>query len=269
VWRMSFSPSKSVVMCILDTLCDIPAWLQIGPWNKNATSLEAILEAATKSTKLDDFGELSRPLFMKLYTTARAIGVQKSKAISSPFGGLLLNMLMKQRFIGRLKFIDYLKRHPKIEETRLQPPIFITGLTRTGTTFLHDMLGKHPSLRAHYTWEQVAAIPGTDEESIEKQEADRVKRFAANRSVFNFIGDHVMGIHFPHIHRVGYEETEECTIPCSIELPLSLWYIALMMFAAEDILPLGSMMHIHYIKKDYNSSLGKLKIVAMSIFVGC
>src|SRR6185295_10744820 len=36
------------------------------------------------------------------------------------------------------------RRHPEIAEVEVAPPIFITGLGRSGTTFLHSLLSRDP-----------------------------------------------------------------------------------------------------------------------------
>jgi Sulfotransferase family len=45
--------------------------------------------------------------------------------------------------------------HPSIGEIDVQP-IFITGLLRTGTTFLQNLLAQHPGLRSPQLWELMA-----------------------------------------------------------------------------------------------------------------
>jgi hypothetical protein len=47
----------------------------------------------------------------------------------------------------RLRLAQLLREHPEIREERIEAPIVILGLPRTGTTHLHNLLGEVPSLR--------------------------------------------------------------------------------------------------------------------------
>lgn len=44
-------------------------------------------------------------------------------------------------------------RHPAIAEVPVPKPLIITGLLRTGTTLVHNLLAEHPDLRAPALWE--------------------------------------------------------------------------------------------------------------------
>jgi hypothetical protein len=67
----------------------------------------------------------------------------------------------------------------------------------------------------HYTWEQMAPVPETDEETAEALAKDRKDRYNKNKSFFDtslmLAGDAIQ-----RIHRVKYDEPEECTTPCSM-----------------------------------------------------
>ena len=56
------------------------------------------------------------------------------------------------------RFVQYLRRHPGVLQMKVRGPVFVVGFTRTGTTFLHELLGLHPAVRSHVTWEQVRSI---------------------------------------------------------------------------------------------------------------
>jgi hypothetical protein len=46
--------------------------------------------------------------------------------------------------------------HPEINSLPLRPPVLITGLHRTGTTLLQNILAEHPAVRAPRLWELLA-----------------------------------------------------------------------------------------------------------------
>jgi hypothetical protein len=179
--------------------------------------------------------------FFERYETARSLGLQRSKAKYTPFGYVITQETLTKRVLTKLKMLEYIKRHPKISEIPVKNPIFVIGFPRTGTTFLHELLGLHPKVRIrssptfvchvlhtqllfadlslqvkmHYTWEQMAPVPETDEETAEALAKDRKDRYNKNKSFFDtslmLAGDAIQ-----RIHRVKYDEPEECTTPCSM-----------------------------------------------------
>ncbi len=54
---------------------------------------------------------------------------------------------------NRLRLVELLKQRPDIENIAVERPIIITGLFRTGTTFLHNVLAADETNRAARTWE--------------------------------------------------------------------------------------------------------------------
>lgn len=239
LWRISNAPSRKYVVSIFDAIFDIPAFFKIGPWSVPADIHTAIV-AGIKKTKLSDFGGSVKSSFIKLYDMNRHIGLKKSGGKFSPAGHLMIGLSMERRIEARLNFVSYLKKHPSVEKTKLKPPIFVIGLTRTGTTFLHELLGLNENFRSHYTWEQMDPVPKTDDENLDAQAVDRVKRYDSNKGSFNLLFKHLIHEKIQHIHRIAYDETEECTIPCSFELPWALVDLPLMIFACEEVIPMGA-----------------------------
>ncbi len=54
---------------------------------------------------------------------------------------------------NKLRIVDAIKRHPEIHDVPIRRPIVITGLFRTGTTFLHAVLAADPNNRVGRAWE--------------------------------------------------------------------------------------------------------------------
>jgi hypothetical protein len=54
---------------------------------------------------------------------------------------------------NRLRLVELLKQRPDVLDVRIERPIIITGLFRTGTTYLHNVLAADPQSRAARTWE--------------------------------------------------------------------------------------------------------------------
>ena len=96
---------------------------------------QKLAQAAQKSTGLNDFGEEGY-----LKRLERLCHAMNSEAKLHSFGVFMSKERLKGLLKNRLLAVDLLKRHPEILEQELPPPIFITGLQRTGTTFLQRLL---------------------------------------------------------------------------------------------------------------------------------
>jgi hypothetical protein len=98
----------------------------------------------------------------------------------------------------------------------------------------------------HYTWEQMSSVPSTHDESLEAQEADRMQRYHANKHLFN-VAFYLGGDAIQRIHRIGYDEPEECTTPLAFDLPYSLSELPLYIYAAPEVIKLaGGKAFEHY-----------------------
>jgi hypothetical protein len=232
IWRKVKSPSRTSLIVFLDTLCDFPAFLGIGPWSTPPDEIPGNLEIAA-------FGDRSKEVVLK-YREARHEGMKHSHTRFSPAGQAILRNTFHKRLDEKKALFAYLERHPTVTQIKVKPPVFVIGFTRTGTTFLHEMLGLHESVRSHYTWEQMNLVPATESEQITDLTAARKQRYQDRANYFNFLKTHVLGEKIQYIHRIDYDEPEECTIPCSLGLPWSFFYLPLMIYAAKEVLPLGA-----------------------------
>ncbi len=232
IWRKLKSPSRTTMMVFLDTIFEIPAALKIGPWSSHPNIYPGKLEA-------ERFGDSGKRV-VNIYELTRRVSFAKSQCRFSPGGHIFVRNMYDLRLDEKTKFFSYLDRHPAVLQVKIKAPVFVIGFTRTGTTFLHEMLGLHEDVRSHYTWEQLNVVPATESEKIEDLSIARQKRYKHGMILFSFMKNHVLGEKIQYIHRIDYDEPEECTIPCSLGLPWMLFTIPLMVYAAEELLPLGA-----------------------------
>jgi len=61
---------------------------------------------------------------------------------------------------NRLRLIDLWRREPKIADEAVRDPIVVSGLGRSGTTLLHELLACDASNRPPLLWELVHTVPG-------------------------------------------------------------------------------------------------------------
>ncbi len=60
---------------------------------------------------------------------------------------------------NRLLVTDYLRLRPELLERKVERPIFVMGVPRTGTTLMSNLIGADPSRRSPLTWEIDEPVP--------------------------------------------------------------------------------------------------------------
>lgn len=83
----------------------------------------------------------------------------RAEARLSPFGRLATAWDLRRLLGTLLVLADMEARDPAITARRLAPPIFVAGLPRSGTTFLHGLLASEPAHRAPLMWETIHPYP--------------------------------------------------------------------------------------------------------------
>lgn len=121
---------------------------------------DLILGAAMAQTGLSDFGPEDFHERLKVWLEA----VDEDKG-QNDFGRASSVDSMIRFAANRLKIEDLLKRQPEILAIKIDRPIIIAGLPRSGTTHLVNTLAKHPGLRSMELWESNEPVPRDDERS--------------------------------------------------------------------------------------------------------
>ena len=144
---------------------------------------DSLFEAARSATGLDDFGDdgWRGPfglLLEGLNTTARLHAV----------GRLLTRTDIVRSLVNRLEMTDAFARQPALLDAPVDAPIFVTGLARSGTSILHELLAQDPALRAPLTWELL--YPRADAEP-----GDRPARADADVTFWNLVTPEYQTMH--------------------------------------------------------------------------
>jgi Sulfotransferase family len=139
---------------------------------------DALIEAAQKRTGLRDFGPDSwREPFRILVDAIRR------EADLSGFGFYATRSLLVGLLSNRLRIEDLIRRHPEILEERIDRPLVIAGLPRTGTTHLHNLISADPGWRSLPYWESLEPVadpreqPGKDGRDPRFARCERALRF--------------------------------------------------------------------------------------------
>lgn len=172
-----------------------------GPLAPALISLEEgdLLDVAQRRTGLKDYGDESfrEPLGVLL----KAI---REEAHLSAFGRFSSRRLVIQLLSTRLILQDLLNRHPEIREERIERPIIISGLPRTGTTHLHNLMSRDPALRYIPYWESLEPFLPPGQRPGAGKPDPRLKRC---EQAIRFI-TYIMPL-FPSMHEMTVEGPHE------------------------------------------------------------
>lgn len=128
---------------------------------------EQLLDKAAHTTKLDDFGELNFIKGLELLVESLS-----EEAELNTVGKLSATTYLHQLLCNRLSIEENRKALPEIAEQKIKRPIFITGLPRSGTTFLHALLAEDPNTRTPITWEVMYPSPPPESTSLTKDKRE-------------------------------------------------------------------------------------------------
>lgn len=102
-----------------------------------------------------------------------------AEADLTPFGRLALAGILRHTITRRLELEAFLAAHPEVAASELMPVLLVTGLPRTGTTLLYNLLAQDPGSRPLWTWECLSPLPPPEPDTP----ADDPRRVRARRIV--------------------------------------------------------------------------------------
>jgi hypothetical protein len=117
-------------------------------------SIDALVEAACAETGLRAFGEGDFRVGLGRLLTSLQTEVRLSDAAAGGMVGTL-----RRRLVNRLEVEDWFHRRPETAAVKVGAPTSITGLPRTGTTALANILSLDGQFRCLRSWEQSKPCP--------------------------------------------------------------------------------------------------------------
>ena len=111
--------------------------------------VERVMKMAERFTGLHDYGDADGSFRTRLEETI-AVVRQTDWNMLGRFG---VRYILHWHLSNRLRLVELLEQRPDIEQIEIERPIVITGLFRTGTTYLHNVLAADPSNRGARMWE--------------------------------------------------------------------------------------------------------------------
>jgi Sulfotransferase family len=115
----------------------------------------ALCEEARHRTGLRDFGDPPiEPAFSILVNSLEI------EADLHPLGRFLMRAHLRELLETRLRLAQvWAARSQALEGSQIKRPVFITGMPRSGSTFLHELFAEDPANRVPRVWEVMFPIP--------------------------------------------------------------------------------------------------------------
>lgn len=159
---------------------------------------ESLLQSAVKLAGSEDFGPPSfrEPLEVLLKSWDEEAALHPARAWRT-CGSVVDLLATRARLAARLR------ERPEIASRPVRAPLILTGLPRTGTTLLHNLLASLPGFRAFRLWEMRAPVAprGAGPDWAERQIAQTAEDLRA-------MYQRVPG--FDRIHPMEAEAPDEC-----------------------------------------------------------
>jgi hypothetical protein len=100
----------------------------------------------------------------------------------------------------RLHFVEHAKEHPEVLDERIERPVILIGLPRTGTTILYDVLALDPAARPPLEWEAQIPWPPPEAATFATDERIALVQAGVDHLVSvapEVLETHPMGAHLP------------------------------------------------------------------------
>ena len=151
---------------------------------------DALIEAARKKTGLDTFDadtyREGLDVFVEDFNDGIAADLFTERGLQRHTADFV------HYLSTRLKIAEHLRQNPELLDRPIEPPVFVMGMARTGTTLMSNLLGADPARRSPLTWEIDDPVPPattatlkTDPRALALLEQERA-RLAANPEAGKF-----------------------------------------------------------------------------------
>jgi Sulfotransferase family len=120
-------------------------------------TVDGLIRTARRRASLSDFGS-------EEFREGLGVFVDAFNGVDSAhtFGRFFFREYCTNLLVNRLKIQADLMRHPEILQVPIERPLMVTGLPRSGTTFLHRLLSEDPAGRTMRMWESLEPSPPPD-----------------------------------------------------------------------------------------------------------
>jgi hypothetical protein len=219
------TPHKTWQYCAVDSILQPLRILGVGPFKFDQIDQSVISE-------LEKFGP---DCTVDLTTLKHFLQCDSMKAQKvTNLGQVAMLSALTTQVMNLHNAMKFVQDNPAVRELPITQPVFVTGLFRSGTTFLHRLLALDPQFRSPLMWElmEPAPSPSPKLHSGSKAEADEVRalelaldrKARRDRRHEGIEAGKALGFHLDGVHDFAADLPEECQMAYVPYLPCYLMY---------------------------------------------
>ena len=167
-------------------------------WSWPSLEEKSLLDGAIRRAGSSDFGGERFLEGMRVLLDS----VEREAELST-LGRLSCRETLLRYLENRLRLTEYRTQHPEVAEQKIERPIFIVGLPRTGTTLLFNLLAQDLDNRVPLSWEVEWPVPPPEPETYETD-----PRIEEAEKLFGNLDRLIPTL--PAIHEFGAQLPQEC-----------------------------------------------------------
>ncbi|HET6737134.1 sulfotransferase family protein [Mycobacterium sp.] len=181
--------------------------------SSTAPAIDDLITRASERAGLDDFGSDSwrEGLNLLVETIESAPGVNEG-------GRDYLYGQFVDALWNRLRIVDYLNVHPEVAQEKVDRPLVVLGLPRTGTSLASYLLDQDPQRRSLLTWEAEDSVPPSTPDTLRSD-----PRCLKKKAELDVLAEGLKAANIPMIHWDEADGPTECVFVQNQDFKAYLW----------------------------------------------
>ena len=180
-------------------------------WQPVSLDPDALEAAARRAMRLEDFGD---PYYRE--GLGRLVQSIEQDADLHLIGRVFMRQYIRNALINRLLLQEHRRARPDIHQAPLRPPIIITGLPRTGSTWLHQVMSRVPGFFAPPYWLLVRPLPASPRDTEDARRSAAQREIRVWKSITPSLRDK---------HKVSVNAPEECVFALSLTFQTQIFMV--------------------------------------------
>src|SRR6201991_760523 len=174
---------------------------------------DELVTRACERAGLDDFGDDTWQEGLRLLITscesARGVNPGGREFVYSQFVDAMWN---------RLRVIDYITQHPEVADEKVDRPLVVLGLPRTGTSLASYLLDQDPRRRSLLTWEAEDSVPPSTPQTLRTD-----PRCLKKKGELEVLAEGLKAASIPLVHWDEADGPTECMFVQNQDFRAYLW----------------------------------------------
>jgi hypothetical protein len=119
---------------------------------------------------------------------------------------------------NRLRVVDYVRQHPEVADEKIERPLVVLGLPRTGTSLASYLLDQDPCRRSLLTWEAEDSAPPSTPETLRTD-----PRCLKKKGELEVLAEGLKAANIPLVHWDDADGPTECLFVQNQDFKAYLW----------------------------------------------